>query len=152
MLLRLVLAVATAGCFVAGSMLMKPAAGFAHTTATLAVFACFALGVTLDLFLVHLRGEVGSAVVLIVGLEAAVSVVLARWLFGERVDLVRLVAVGLVLAGVALLEWRPGDGTPEASVAPGSHTGVVEPVAELGSSGDAELGVHPLQVRVDRPS
>ena len=73
-------------------------------------------------------------------------------LFGERVDLVRLVAVGLVLAGVALLEWRPGDGTPEASVAPGSHTGVVEPVAELGSSGDAELGVHPLQVRVDRPS
>ncbi len=142
---RLALAVGAAACFVAGSMLMKPASGFGRLVPTLGVFACFALGVTLDVLLVRAGDEVGPAVVLIVGLELVFSVLLAAWLFGEQLSPARIVAVVLVLAGMVALGLdvrHAPTGTP--AVLP------VEPLAELGAAGDAELGVDALQVGVDR--
>lgn len=171
MLLRVVLALAAAGCFVAGSMFMKPAAGFTNPLPSIAVFVCFGLAIVFDVHLVHLRGEIGSAVVLIGGLEATVAVFLARWLYDERLDPVKVLAIVLVLAGVVLLEWRPGaDVTaerapraerravsePATEPDPSASTGrpvlprrVVHPAAKLRPAGDAEFRVHPLQVRVD---
>lgn len=165
-IVRTALALGAAGCFVAGSMFMKPSAGFTRLWPSLAVFVCFAIGITLDVFLVRARGEVGSAVVLIVGLEAAFSAVIARWLFGEPFDRVRVLAMALVLAGVVLLEWQPAAATgrppaPPARSARSDHPAgatwrppagplPVEPVAQLGPARDAELRVHPLEVRVDR--
>ena len=145
---RLALALGAAACFAVGSLLMKPADGFARWAPTLGVFACFALGVTLDVLLVRAGGEVGPAVVVIVGLELVCSVLLASWLFGERLSAARVAAVVLVLAGTVLLVFDGGE-TPSGAPR-GADALPVEPLTQLGASGDAELGVDALQVRVDR--
>jgi small multidrug resistance pump len=161
-LIRLVLALAAAGCFVAGSMFMKPAAGFTNFWPSVAVFFFFGLAIVFDVHLVHSLGEIGSAVVLIGGLEATVAVLLARYLFDERLDAVKVLAITLVLAGVVLLEWRPGSDTaarhigssdrPSAAAGPHASRWIVQPAPELRAAGDAELRVHTLHVRVDRPT
>lgn len=141
---------------------MKPAAGFTNFWPSVAVFFFFAVAIVLDVHLVHSWGEIGRAVVLIGGLEATVAVFLARWLFDERLDGVKMLAIALVLAGVVLLEWRPGADTashhvgpssrPSASAGPHASRWIVQPASELGTAGDAELRVHTLHVRVDRPT
>lgn len=161
-LIRLVLAFAAAGCFVAGSMFMKPSAGFTNFWPSVAVFFFFAVAIVLDVHLVHSWGEIGRAVVLIGGLEATVAVFLARFLFDERLDAVKLLAITLVLAGVVLLEWQPGADTasdhvgssnrPSAAAGPHASRWIVQPAPEFRAAGDAELRVHTLQVRVDRPT
>ncbi len=149
MLVRLALAAGAATCFVAGSMFMKPADGFGRLGPSLAVFACFAAGVTLDVLLVRMGDEVGPAVVLIVGLEVALSAVLASWLFGEPLSVQRICAIVLVLAGVLLLGLDT-HGVPSGAPDIRPVGSAVEPLAQLGATGDAELRVHALQVGVDR--
>jgi len=144
MVVRFALALGAATCFVAGCMFMKPAAGLTRLAPTMAVFACFAAGLVLDMLLVRTGGEVGAAYATIVGLETVMAVAVAAWLFDEAVTPRRALAIVLVILGVVLL----------ASEAPAEHTAVasvsaIEPDAQLGASADTQLGVDPLQVRVD---
>jgi multidrug transporter EmrE-like cation transporter len=200
---------------------MKPAAGFTRLGPSIAVFVCFALGILLDVYLVRSLGDVGPAVILIGGLEATFTVLMARLLFDESLDARRVAAMALVLSGVALLDWHPkaaaeADRTISRSVTQAAlhgalhgvgHTTVrpgaasialplptplptplattlattlptplpmtsppparavsgpalpgpvlgrlLEPRPQLGPARDPELGVDPLQMRVDRPT
>lgn len=210
---RILLAIGASACFVAGSLFMKPAAGFTRLWPSVAVFVCFALGILLDVYLVRSLGDVGPAVILIGGLEATFTVLMARWIYDESLDARRVAAMALVLSGVALLDWHPkaaaeadrptshtlahaalqgalhGAGHPTvrsgttsialplplplptsrpvplpmpSPLAARAESGaamprpvlgrLLEPDAQLGPARDAELGVDPLQVRVDRPT
>lgn len=145
MLARLALALCAALSFVAGSMLMKPAAGFTRMWPSVAVFGCFAAGLVFDVLLVRVGGEVGAAAVLTIGLEVVLAAVFANWIYDERFSGQRFVAVVLVAIGVLLLTFeasespaRPRDPSP------------VEPFTQLRPARDAELRVDPLEVGVDR--
>lgn len=139
MFVRLVLALGAASWFVAGSMFMKPAAGFTRLWPSVAVFACFAAGLVFDVVVVRVVGEVGATAVLIIGLEVVLAASFASWLYGERLSGTRMVAMALVLLGVLLLVIDASD-TPST----------IEPLAQRGAAGDAELHVDALEVGVDR--
>ncbi len=146
MLCRLGLAFGSAAFFVAGSLLMRPAAGFSRLVPTLGVIGCYVVGVVLDMFLVRAGNEVGPAVVLVIGLEAAFTAVLAHWLYDERLNGVRVVALVLVMSGVLVLGWQPSEASEVRHPTPGAGPLPVEPVAQLGSARDAELGVRALEM------
>lgn len=101
------LALVAAGCFTGGGLLTKPADGLSRLWPTLAMLGLFVLGAACLALLVQLGGEVGSAYLIVIGLEAVLAFVLAAILFGERVTILRSFAVLLVLAGTVLLA-RPG--------------------------------------------
>lgn len=97
------LAVAASGCFTAGGLLMKPAAGLTRLAPSAAVFVLFVLGAACLARLVHLGGEVGPAYLVVVGLETVLAFALGAALFGEALTGTRLVAVALVFGGTAIL-------------------------------------------------
>jgi multidrug transporter EmrE-like cation transporter len=149
MAVRFALALGAAICFVAGCMFMKPAAGLTRLAPTLAVFACFAAGLVLDMLLVRTGGEVGSAYAVIVGLETVMAVALAAWLFDEAVTSRRALAIVLVILGVVLLATEAPTEHTSAHAAAVAPVSAIEPAAQLGASADPQLGVDPLEVRID---
>lgn len=141
-LVRLGLALGASTCFVVGTLFMKPAAGLTRPGPTIAVFACFACGLVLDVLLVRVGGDLGGAALAILGTEAVLLIALAGWLYGEAITLRRVAALVLVMVGVLLA--LAGEEDVASSPSP------LEPRAQLRPAGDAELGVDPLQVGVDR--
>jgi multidrug transporter EmrE-like cation transporter len=146
MLSRLLLAGGTSVCFVTGGMLMKPSAGLARIAPTLAVIVCFAIGAALNIMLIHRGGEVGVGYTIVVGAETVLVTALAWRFYGEQLTPMKLVAVGLVLAGITLLAVSSAGSTHSAGSASPS-----EDITQLVTTGDAELGVDALHVRVDGP-
>jgi multidrug transporter EmrE-like cation transporter len=149
-LVRLALSIGAAGWFVAGCMFMKPAAGMTRLGPTLAVFGCFAVGLVLDTILVRLGNDVGVAYTMVIGLEVVIAVVVASLLYDERVSGQRLVAVGLVVVGVVLLAVEHVPVATEPTGASLRRSSAVQPRAQLGTAGDAELAVDALEMGVDR--
>jgi multidrug transporter EmrE-like cation transporter len=98
-----VLAIGAAASFTVGGLMMKPAAGMSRLAPTLAFFALFLLGAACTALLVHRGGEVGPAYLIVVGIESVLAFGLSVALFGETLDVQRVTAVGLLLAGTLLL-------------------------------------------------
>jgi multidrug transporter EmrE-like cation transporter len=70
--------------------------------AVLAVYACFVLGAALQMRSLRYT-DFGTGYVLVLGLEAALSIGVATLLFGERPNVGQWAWIGMVLAGAALL-------------------------------------------------
>ena len=103
----LAVAVAAALSFTTGGIFMKHADGLDAPGPVAAVFALFLVGATLNILLVHWKGDLGSAYVIVVGLEAVLAFAFGVALFGESATPARLLAISLIVSGITLLERSP---------------------------------------------
>lgn len=89
--------------FAVGGVFMKYSAGLTRLSASVAVFACFSLGAACQALAMR-RAEMSVVYVFVLGLEAVAAFVLSVWILNERVTFVKVLAVLLIVAGIALLE------------------------------------------------
>lgn len=98
----LTLALLAALAFTAGGVLMKQAEGLRHAGPVAGFVALFAVGAALQSQ--AMRGaELGATYVLVLGLEAILAFGLGVVLFQEAVTPMKLAAVVLIIAGIAVL-------------------------------------------------
>ncbi len=88
--------------FAIGGIFMKLSLGLSHSGYAMAVFACFGLGATLQT-LVIAKTDLGGTYITILGLEAVATLIFSIGLFKEDLSLVKLVGLGAIVMGVALL-------------------------------------------------
>jgi small multidrug resistance pump/quaternary ammonium compound-resistance protein SugE len=101
---ELVLLVLSSVCFAGGGIFMKLSEGASRLLPTLAFLALFVIG-ALVLAVALRRGELGVMYIAVLGLEAALTLVFSIGFFHESFSPTRVLAVLLILAGVALLRW-----------------------------------------------
>lgn len=100
--MKLILALLAALSFTSGGVLMKHADGARHVAPTIGFIGLFAVGALLQSY--AMRGaDLGALYILVLGAEAALAFGFGVWLFGESVTPVKVAAVALVVAGIALL-------------------------------------------------
>ena len=88
--------------FSIGGYFMKLSDGFTHFRPTMLVFACFAVGTSLQI--VAMRTEQMSITYMVgLGFEAITAFSLSVLLLKESTSMTKLAGIGLVLAGTALL-------------------------------------------------
>ena len=92
-----------AACFTGGGLLTKPAAGLSRIALTVAMFALFVIGAALLAVAVRHDGEIGSAYLVVVGLETVLAIALGVALYDEQLTTVGIAAVVLVMSGTAIL-------------------------------------------------
>jgi len=89
-------------CFAAGGVFMKSSAGASRPLPTIAFLLLFIAGAIVQARAMR-RLDMGVVYVAVLGLEAVLAMGFSVLLLGERLSLFRLVAVILIVAGVALL-------------------------------------------------
>jgi multidrug transporter EmrE-like cation transporter len=99
----LILAVVAALCFTVGGIFMKTSDGLTKLWPTIAVYALFAVGATLNAILVKKGGELGWAYLLVVGIEAILAFLFGVFLFKESAAWPRILGVALIFFGLVLL-------------------------------------------------
>lgn len=117
----LLLSALAAAAYAFGGLFMKKAEGFAHAAPAVMVFICFGLGATLQT-LAMTRSEVSVNYVLVLGLEAALAVLLGTAWLEEALSLRRLTGLALILAGIISLrmEARSEAAPAIANLGPGA--------------------------------
>jgi quaternary ammonium compound-resistance protein SugE len=89
--------------FASGGLAMKWSEGLTRLLPSLGVFGCFAAGAACQA--VGMRTvEMGSAYVLVLGLEAVVAAALATLVLGEPLTAGKVGAIVLILVGITWLE------------------------------------------------
>lgn len=101
--MHLLLLVAAALLFAVGGIFMKYSAGLTNLPSSLAVFACFCLGAALQTIAMR-RAEMSIVYILVLGLEALAAFGLSVWVLDERVTAAKIIALALIVFGIALLE------------------------------------------------
>src|SRR5579883_2925915 len=92
-------------CFAAGGVFMKSSAGASRPLPTIGFLLLFLAGALVQARAMrHL--DMGVVYMAVLGLEAILAVGFSVFLLGERWSLFRLIAVVLIVSGVALLR-RP---------------------------------------------
>ncbi|MCY1077344.1 DMT family transporter [Archangium lansingense] len=89
-------------CFAGGGIFMKLSEGVSRLLPTLAFLALFVIGAVV-LAVAMRRGELGVMYIAVLGLEAALTLVFSVAFFHESFSVTRILAVVLILVGVALL-------------------------------------------------
>jgi multidrug transporter EmrE-like cation transporter len=123
--MELLLSVLAAGAYTVGGVFMRKAEGFAHTLPTVMVFTCFCVGATLQTLAMR-RSEVSVNYVLVLGLEAALAVLLGITLLGEALSARKLAGLVLVLAGIMSLRLED---SPQAAAAKGAGSAAAPTVS-----------------------
>jgi len=100
--MSLLLSVLAAGAYVAGGLAMRRADGFTHAVPSALVFVGFCVGAALQTFAMR-HSPLSINYVLVLGLEAALAVLLGTAWLGEALSPAKLAGLGLILAGVVLL-------------------------------------------------
>jgi multidrug transporter EmrE-like cation transporter len=90
---------AASGAFAVGGAFMKASLGFTRVWPSLAVVALFVLGAFLLTRAVQLAG-LSTTYAIGLGVEAVMSTILGRYLFGEHLSSSQLLGVSLIVAGV----------------------------------------------------
>ncbi len=103
-LLYLGMTVAAALAFTIGGIFMKLSQGFTHPLPSLAMLGLFAIGAALLTLSIEIRGELGPAYLVVLGLEAVLAFAFGTMLFGEDADPGRLLGLGLLIVGMILIE------------------------------------------------
>ena len=91
-----------ATAFALGGVFMKLAGGLSRPLPTLAFLGLFGVGAVLQALAMR-QAELGVVYLAVLGLEAALTLVFSVALFHEGLSPARVLAVGLILVGVALL-------------------------------------------------
>jgi small multidrug resistance pump/quaternary ammonium compound-resistance protein SugE len=100
--LPLVYVVLAAVSFAVGGVAMKASEGLTRWPGTLGTYALFALGATFQALALK-GGDLGIFYVLVLGLEAVLAFGFGVALFHEAASPMRLAAVALIVAGIAIL-------------------------------------------------
>lgn len=82
---------------------MKYSLGLTKLGASVGVFACFCLGAALQAFAMR-RAEMSVVYVFVLGLEAVAAFLLSVWILDERITVPKVLALILIVSGIALLE------------------------------------------------
>lgn len=98
------MAIAAALAFTVGGVFMKLSQGLTQPLPTLAMLGLFALGAALLTLSIDARGELGPAYLVVLGLEAVLAFAFGAMLFGENANLGRMLGLGLLIAGMILIE------------------------------------------------
>ncbi len=98
----LALNIMAALCYASGGVCMKLSQGLSRPLPALALFACFGLGASMQAVALR-RADLGTAYVLVLGLEAALAFAAGVLFFHEDVTLPKLLGCALVVAGILLL-------------------------------------------------
>lgn len=85
-----------------GGVCMKLSDGLTRFWWAAGTYALFCLGATIQA-LVMKKGELGVVYMLVIGGEAIIAFGLGAWFFGETVTGMRLLALGFIVTGMALL-------------------------------------------------
>jgi multidrug transporter EmrE-like cation transporter len=99
----MVLAMLAAVAFTAGGVFMKHAAGVRHAGPVAGYIILFALGAMLQSQAMKGK-ELGATYILVLGLEAALAFGVGVMFFDEAATWRKLIAVTLVVLGIALLK------------------------------------------------
>ena len=89
-------------CFAAGGVFMKASAGVSRPLPTIAFLLLFIAGALLQARAMR-QLDMAVVYVAVLGLEAVLALGFSVVLLGERLSLFRLIAVLIIVAGVALL-------------------------------------------------
>ncbi|MGF1651200.1 MAG: DMT family transporter [Hyphomicrobiaceae bacterium] len=92
---------------VAGSTMLKLSQGFTLIGPTAGVFICYAIAFT-GLAIVLKEIELSIAYAIWSGAGTALTAVIGIWAFGESVTVLKMVSLGLVIAGVVGLQLSAG--------------------------------------------
>ena len=103
-MLYLGMAVTAALAFTVGGIFMKLSQGFTQPIPSLVVIGLFAIGAAITALAIHVRGELGPAYLIVLGLEAVLAFVFGAALFGEHANLGRVLGLALLVVGMILLE------------------------------------------------
>lgn len=98
-----ILLLAASVLFAIGGLFMKYSQGLTRPGPSVAVFALFCAGAACQAVAMR-RAEMGVAYIFVLGLEAILAFLLSVFLLSERVNVSRVCAVALIVAGIALLE------------------------------------------------
>jgi multidrug transporter EmrE-like cation transporter len=106
--MNLLFSLLAAGAYTVGGLFMRKAEGFAHALPTAMVFGCFGVGAALQILAMR-RSELSVNYILVLGLEAALALLLGIGWLGEALSPRKLAGLALILAGVMSLrlEGRP---------------------------------------------
>jgi small multidrug resistance pump/quaternary ammonium compound-resistance protein SugE len=96
------LTVLAALAFTVGGVFMKYADGLRNTWASVLFLVMFGIGAVLQSQAMR-GGELGVIYILVLGLEAALAFGFGTIIFGEAVTLTKIVAILLIVSGIALL-------------------------------------------------
>ena len=119
--------VAAALAFTVGGIFMKLSQGLTQPLPTLAMLALFAIGAALLTLSIDVRGQLGPAYLIVLGLEAVLAFAFGAVLFGEHANGPRLVGLGLLIAGMILIEVTASAPEPASASASGSLVSVRSP-------------------------
>ncbi len=92
-----------AACFIGGGLLTKPAAGLSRIVPTVAMFGLFVIGAALLAVAVQSDGEIGSAYLVVVGMETVLALAIGVAIYDEQLTTVRIGAVVLAMSGTAVI-------------------------------------------------
>jgi multidrug transporter EmrE-like cation transporter len=130
-LLYLGMAAAAALAFTIGGIFMKLSHGLTQPLPTLAMLVLFTLGAALLTLSIEVRGELGPAYLVVLGLEAVLAFAFGAMLFGEHANLGRLLGLALLIIGMVLIEG----GAASAAAEPEKPDGSTRLAAALNSLG-----------------
>jgi len=99
-LLLLLLASAFFAC---GGLFMKYSDGLSRLVPSLAVFALFGAGAACQAVAMK-RSDMGVAYVFVLGAEAVLAFALSVAVLGEKVSSLRIAAIVVIVAGIAMLQ------------------------------------------------
>jgi quaternary ammonium compound-resistance protein SugE len=98
----LTLLLAASAAYSVGGLFMKRSAGLALAQPTLIFVALFVVGALLQARGMK-DGDLGVAYVFVLGVEAVLTVLLSTVVLGEGLPTSRLLAIGLIVGGIAWL-------------------------------------------------
>lgn len=98
------LMVAAAFTFTVGGVFMKWSQGLTQPLPTLAMVVLFVIGAALLTLSIDVRGQLGPAYLVVLGLEAVLALAFGALLFGEDASPPRLIGLALLIVGMILIE------------------------------------------------
>jgi small multidrug resistance pump/quaternary ammonium compound-resistance protein SugE len=116
------MAVAAALAFTVGGIFMKYSQGLTQPLPSLAMLGLFGLGAALLTLSIELRGELGPAYLVVLGLEAVLALAFGAMLFGEHPNNGRLFGLALLIVGMILIETGSAEASSDEAPRPaGAH-------------------------------
>lgn len=116
------MAVAAALAFTVGGVFMKHSQGLTQPLPSLAMLGLFGLGAALLTLSIELRGELGPAYLVVLGLEAVLALAFGAMLFGEHPNVTRLFGLALLIVGMIMIEGGSGEASSDQTPAgAGAH-------------------------------
>ena len=94
--------IAAGVCYASGGVCMKLSQGLSRPSPAFGLFACFGVGASLQAIALR-RADLGSAYVLVLGLEAGLAFAAGSLFFHEAVTPPKLLGCALIVAGILLL-------------------------------------------------